>query len=935
METIVQLYHPLYLLFAGKHDVFVSMPTGSGKSLVYQLPAVAAPAAKVSIVVSPLIALIKDQMEHLAKRKIVAESINSKMGEKERRRVLDDLKCHAPSTRLLYVTPEQCATPTFQSLLERLVRHGKLGYFVVDEAHCVSQWGHDFRPDYLKLGNLRKLTGSAPWAALTATANSQVVEDIISNLSLRSGYKTFKLPCFRSNLHYDVVFKQNVANELQDLAQFARTSLAGDLDPASRTAASGCGIVYCRTRDETETLAGGLTKQGISCRAYHAGLKDRDRSEVQELWMDGKVPVITATVSFGMGVDKASVRFVAHWSVPQSVAAYYQESGRAGRDGAQAWARVYYSRQDTEVVTFLLNKEVAAAKSEHRKKNKEASIKTFQLMVKYCEGVACRHGVFSKYFGDTAPKCGDRCDVCKDRKKVEAGVDRFKQCMDSRWKYKTGVLSVEGADSSDMYGGGRAGTKRDWGGGSDDEGGGGDGGRSREKKAKTDLENAIKKQFDMRKGKAARSEDDVQSRMNVMFARVKAAEFTTGKIAGLEVKTREDYLGLVEAALSKNYSETGGTELKDKDLLDAAVEAEYEVFTSNKVVTMYRKKVAFLIQNIKNSTKKNDMSDILVNFKPKPPKPDENLANLVKSVQQELKSQPSTSVSKTIKGENIIKEKAKGFRLKRETSHQSSISKFFSASGCKDKMKTKCDKTNTEDDMGREATVCDSVPEPSDNSDVDWEENEGQHFTLSPSDEAPKQKAVHNISESEDEEESNEEHQDIFGNNNDDEKLPELEEKVVLTTESHDLVNKIQNKIKEVEDSMKFEPAPVPKVEMNENSEGKVSNHPPKSAKKQETKTIEPSRNKNVETSLSTTDRKLEIADILVKLLVPYLKSGKISDKPTFKVLAREFTHLVMKHQVSSRKIGNLLDKFFTSQDKSVTESSAKALVRKFSTRSK
>merc|ERR1712241_1585664 len=191
-------------------------------------------------------------------------------------------------------------------------------------------------------------------------------------------------------------------------------------------------------------------------------------------------------------------------------------------------------------------------------------------------------------------------------------------------------------------------------------------------------------------------------------------------------------------------------------------------------------------------------------------------------------------------------------------------------------------------------------------------------------------------SESEEEEESNEEHKKILGNNNDDEKLPELEEKVVLSTESHDLVNKIQNKIKEVEDSMKFEPAPVPKVEMNERSEGKVSNPPPKSTKKkQETKTIEPSRNKNVETSLSTTDRKLEIADILVKLLVPYLKSGKISDKPTFKVLAREFTHLVMKHQVSSRKIGNLVDKFFTSQDKSVTESSAKTLVRKFSTRSK
>ena len=384
------------------------------------------------------------------------------MGEKERKRVLADLSCKVPDTRFMYVTPEQCATPTFQSLLERLVRHGKLGYFVVDEAHCVSQWGHDFRPDYLKLGNLRKLTGSAPWAALTATANSQVVEDIISNLSLRSGYKTFKLPCFRSNLYYDVVFKQNVANELQDLAQFARTCLAGDLDPDSRTAASGCGIVYCRTRDETETLAGGLTKQGISCRAYHAGLKDRDRSEVQELWMDGKVPVITATVSFGMGVDKASVRFVAHWSVPQSVAAYYQESGRAGRDGQQAWARVYYSRHDMDIVTFLLNKEKGSAKTEQGKKKKEAGLKSFQLMVKYCEGVGCRHAVFSRFFGDSLPQCGARCDVCTDKKAVEAKVDKFKQCLDSRWKYKTGPLTVAG-DDNDLYGGGRGGAKRDWG----------------------------------------------------------------------------------------------------------------------------------------------------------------------------------------------------------------------------------------------------------------------------------------------------------------------------------------------------------------------------------------------------------------------------------------------------------------------------------------
>ena len=173
------------------------------------MPAVAAN-SKITVVVSPLLALIKDQMGHLAKRKIVVESINSKMHEEDRRRVLDDLQCMNPTTKMLYVTPEQCATRTFQGLLNMMVRHNKLAFFVIDEAHCVYQWGHDFRPDYRKLGYLRNKTGNVPWVALTATASPEVVEEIVKVLEFRDGYKTFKLPCFRSNIYYDVIFKDNL-----------------------------------------------------------------------------------------------------------------------------------------------------------------------------------------------------------------------------------------------------------------------------------------------------------------------------------------------------------------------------------------------------------------------------------------------------------------------------------------------------------------------------------------------------------------------------------------------------------------------------------------------------------------------------------------------------------------------------------------------------
>ena len=293
-------------VLSGRTDVFVSMPTGAGKSLVYQLPGASAASGLVTVVVSPLLALVQDQLEGLKSAGIRAEALNSRMGEKDRKRVLADLSCKRPDTRFLYVTPEQCATGTFRGVLERLVKYGKLAYFVVDEAHCVSQWGHDFRPDYLKLGKLRSLTGGCTWVALTATASDAVTKDILKQLSLKK-VKTVKVPCFRKNLFYDVRFRDCIQDEFEDLKDYVVGCL-GDGWEEGRTRESGCGIIYCRTRDGTEELAAQLRRRGVPCEAYHAGLKGSDRARVQKEWMDGVVPIITATVSFGMGVDKASVR---------------------------------------------------------------------------------------------------------------------------------------------------------------------------------------------------------------------------------------------------------------------------------------------------------------------------------------------------------------------------------------------------------------------------------------------------------------------------------------------------------------------------------------------------------------------------------------------------------------------------------------------------
>jgi len=587
-------------------DVFISMPTGSGKSLCFQLPAVLQQ-NKVAIVFSPLLALMKDQIDHLHKQKIVASTINSKMSAKERSQVINDLKCKCPRARLLYVTPEQASTNTFKVLIGELHNFHKVSYIIVDEAHCVSQWGHDFRPDYLKLGQLRSKYKDIPWVALTATASPEIIEDIIKQLRLQKPVGKYKTPCYRSNLFYDVVFQNAMVNPFEDLKDFINDHLHDDPQgdkPRNRS----CGIIYCRTREATEEVATYLTRKGVQTVAYHAGLQTKERILVQEDWMHGKYPVISATVSFGMGVDKGSVRFVVHWGVPQNVAGYYQESGRAGRDGKPSYCRIYYSKQERDALDFLLRKEISNAKKPSKKEKTIFAYKSFQKMVEYCEQVKCRHGVFADFFGDIPPPCKTQkqCDVCKNPENVEKSVEKFYGCI-----YKGNDLMLR-EDDSGLYGGGRRGQKREA------ELYKAESKEQDETKTKRGLQILIGKQFALRRKSSCQGNEETSAR----YSRVRAAESTGLKVNGLTINTRESYLSLLTENLNKNYERCCIVDppqhiLSVTDIEACAIDIEYEAFTSNTVASLYRRLLSKMMAEIKRNTEAMSINPRLKDFKPK------------------------------------------------------------------------------------------------------------------------------------------------------------------------------------------------------------------------------------------------------------------------------------------------------------------------------
>ncbi|KAI1436735.1 hypothetical protein GGR50DRAFT_649423 [Xylaria sp. CBS 124048] len=405
---------------AGK-DAFILMPTGGGKSLCYQLPAVVTSGKTngITVVVSPLLSLMHDQVEHLKALNIAAKAFNGDTPPAEKRGIMTALKERYPEHhfQLLYVTPEMINKSTaFLDGLTSLYRNNKLARLVIDEAHCVSQWGHDFRPDYKQLGNFRERFPRVPLMALTATATQNVIMDVKHNLGIGE-CEQFTQSFNRPNLYYEIRRKEK-----------DNTTTIADLINSKYTGKTG--IVYTLSRRSAETIAQKLRDQGIASHHYHASVDAKEKVRIQREWQQGKIKVVVATIAFGMGIDKPDVRFVIHQSVPKSLEGYYQETGRAGRDGEASECYLYFSYGDVTQLRKLI------ADGDGNEAQKERQRNMLGTVIAFCDNQSdCRRVEILRYFGETFTKaqCNATCDNCKSK-------DKFEQ--KNFTEYALGVLQI-------------------------------------------------------------------------------------------------------------------------------------------------------------------------------------------------------------------------------------------------------------------------------------------------------------------------------------------------------------------------------------------------------------------------------------------------------------------------------------------------------------
>ncbi|MER2519024.1 DNA helicase RecQ [Candidatus Accumulibacter phosphatis] len=369
----------------GGGDALVLMPTGGGKSLCYQIPALLRPG--VGVVVSPLIALMQDQVDALRQVGVNAAFLNSSLDfravvETERSLLRGELD-------LIYVAPERLLTDRFIGLLEQLIARQQVALFAIDEAHCVSQWGHDFRPEYMQLSQLHERFPGVPRVALTATADQLTRQEIRTRLGLEQA-RVFVASFDRPNIRYLIVERDNPRQQL--LAFLA----------AHQGAA---GIVYCLSRRKVDETAAWLNTQGVTALPYHAGLTSADRQQHQQRFLREDGLVMVATIAFGMGIDKPDVRFVAHLDLPKSLEAYYQETGRAGRDGEPSEAWMTYGLNDVVIHRQMIEESASPSAQKRVERQK------LESMLAYCESARCRRVILLDYFGEQATPCGN-CDVC-------------------------------------------------------------------------------------------------------------------------------------------------------------------------------------------------------------------------------------------------------------------------------------------------------------------------------------------------------------------------------------------------------------------------------------------------------------------------------------------------------------------------------------------